>query len=525
MFKILIADDECFIRKGIIAILQRSMEDEITFLEAGNGIEALKICNEQAPQLVISDIRMPCCDGLEFIQKMRENANSPAIIILSGYEDFEYAKTAMKLGVKDYVLKPIKKPEFVKLIGEYVRNIIDSKQRAQEETTRSIASKKIAEKLKRSLLMELLNCSDEPEARDRLEKLSDLGVSFHKMLFLCAVVQYRIHEENEDYIDFAVKNILDDVLHMEDKFHSALTIQHSQGNIAVIFEERDQLVLLPAAKQVLRQCITLIRKHLDVQVFVGLGNVVYDSVLLCNSFHLAQEALNFKLYETGESIQPYSDIPVGQVCESVNFDTLVQPLEQIDHAEIVNKFFELSRLPMSRNAMIAIKSSYVSLEETVSKHLMRYRQVKNSEVPMLCEFNLQWSFPELRQEVAKYVKEIRAFASSSLIDVSNKKLLFDVIRYIQENATKDINLNTVAAHFSRTPSYISALFKKGANEGFSEYLTNERVKVAKNLLADSTIPIGQVGEFCGYPNPKYFSVVFKKSTGESPATFRQNSIG
>ena len=116
MFKILIADDERFIRKGIIAILKRGLEEEIQFVEAGNGIEAIDLAQKEHFHLVISDISMPGSSGLEFIKALKDSGQTATVIILSGYENFEYAREAVRLGVREYVMKPVKKPEFLELV-------------------------------------------------------------------------------------------------------------------------------------------------------------------------------------------------------------------------------------------------------------------------------------------------------------------------------------------------------------------------------------------------------------------------
>ena len=120
MFKLLIADDEQFIRKGIISILKKNLTEEIQCIEAANGQDALMKAREMALNLIITDISMPGCDGLEFIRQLREENKMIPIVILSGYDNFEYAQKAIRLGVKEYIMKPIKKQEFITLIQEYI---------------------------------------------------------------------------------------------------------------------------------------------------------------------------------------------------------------------------------------------------------------------------------------------------------------------------------------------------------------------------------------------------------------------
>ena len=123
MFRILVADDEKVTRRGIVTMLERSLKEEIEFIEASNGEEALQIVKQQMIHLVITDICMPLCSGLEFVGQLRKNDDDMTVIIVSGYENFEYAKQAVKLGVKDYIMKPLKREELLGLVESCIADI------------------------------------------------------------------------------------------------------------------------------------------------------------------------------------------------------------------------------------------------------------------------------------------------------------------------------------------------------------------------------------------------------------------
>lgn len=122
------------------------------------------------------------------------------------------------------------------------------------------------------------------------------------------------------------------------------------------------------------------------------------------------------------------------------------------------------------------------------------------------------------------MNHVYELACDSKINVPNKKLIVDVLQYVKDNAVSDINLNSVAEKFDRSPVYMSALFKKGTGMGFNEYVTGIRMNMAKQMLEETSMPIGEVSNICGYSNPKYFSVVFKNTFGISPAQYRQESL-
>lgn len=523
MFKILVADDEKFIRKGIIAILQRDLEEEVECLEAKNGSEALDIATSEHPNLIITDISMPGCNGLDFIRALNETNRTSTVIILSGYENFEYARNAIKLGVKEYILKPIKKQEFLALIKRYVTDIKKVETRTKDEIIRNVEKNIIINQLRHDFLVGLLNCATIAEASDYLDKLKSLGITFQSMLFVCAVVQYKTNKENGDYIDFAVKNILDEYLNMEDSDHVA-TVKYEPGKVVVIFEGEELKLLQNSKRKLLRKAGNLIREYCKTDVFIGLGGIAYDSMHLYKSLKHGLAAVDFKIYESGDTVEVYGEIPKGPEYKPIDIGRLMKPINQANAVMVTNAFEFLNREAKSKNALNTVKNAYGEFVKIIYNQIGHYEYLGKQPVKKLKEFSAFWNIRELKKEIRDCMEQLQEMMGKGENDISNKKLMAEILRYIQDNITKEVDLSTVAEQFSRTPGYISTLFKKGTNDGFNSYITNERIKIAKKLLEESTVPIQQVGELCGYPNSKYFSVVFKKVVGESPKSYREKII-
>lgn len=524
MIKILIADDENLIREGIISILKRSLTADVTYLEADNGISALKICQEQFPQIVICDIRMPCCNGLEFIKKVKQNGNSPTFIIISGYADFEYAKSALKLGVKEYVLKPIQKQQFITMVNSYVDQIIKNSKAAHEEHNDYHTSKEAMKTIKRRLLLELLDRNDAKSAEKSRKELEGLGVCLQSNFALSCVIQYKIDKSNEDYIDAAVENILQEIFAQEKWPDTLLIEQYSPGQTVAIFECAESEILLNNIKPICVKAIQTIRKFLNIEIFIGVGDAVCGSAHLHESFVHACQSANCKLYGAAAHIQIYSKTSGDAKCEPICFDDLIQPLENINRTEILNRFAGLMKLSPTVQAMTVVEESYCNLVKAIHEQIMKYNYDNSQDLPQPLPFNCLWSFSQLTQEITKYIDQAKNIAGTTKFDVPNKKLIFDVLQYIEKNLENDINLNIVAEYFSHTPSYMSSLFKKGVGMGFNEYLTKMRIKKAKDMLINTNIPVNEISKICGYYNPKYFAVTFKKVLGKSPTNFRQDSV-
>lgn len=520
MFKILIADDEKFIRKGIISILERNLHDEITYVEAKNGIEALTIAGKDRPDLVISDINMPGCDGLQFISELKALNEKTPVIILSGYENFEYAKRAIQLGVKEYVIKPIKKAEFIELIEQYVTNIKREQVRSHEEIIRRVEHARIMERLKRDFLVGLLKCPSSEEAKRYLVQLQELGMIFESKLYICAVVQYEVHAANEDYMDFAAKNILDEYLNLESSDELVVNVNYDVGKVVVIFEGNSQETLKEEKKNLIRRAARLVKEYCKVNVYAGVGDVAYDSVHLHTSLRHALLAADFRLYEGGDIVMFYDDIQKETEVTAPNLVRKLKPAEKINVFEILEGFQRMIRMGQSKEVIMVLRKEYCEVQEYISNQLLRRKTEPDTWEGRYKPLSRCWTFSEVKQEIKERIELLQGAGDQN--GPGNAALMKQVLQFVDEHITEELDLNLVAEKFNRTPGYISTMFKKHVEGGFNSYLTNERVEIAKKLLTDGSISVQEVSELCGFHNSKYFSVVFKKTTGVSPREYREH---
>lgn len=520
MFKILIADDEKFIRKGIISILERNLQEEISYIEAKNGIEALEIARRERPDLVISDINMPGCDGLQFISDLKGLNEKTPVIILSGYENFEYAKRAIQLGVKEYVIKPIKKAEFIELIEQYVTNIKREQVRSKEEIERRVENARIMERLKRDFLIGLLKCPSSEEAKRYLVQLRELGMIFESKLYICAVVQYEVKDSNEDYVDFAAKNILDEYLNLESGDGLVVNVNYDVGRVVVIFEGSSQEALKEEKRKLIRKAARLVKEYCKVNVYVGVGDVAYDSVHLHTSLRHALLAADFRLYEGGDIVTFYDDIQKETEVTVPNLVRKLKPVDRINIFEILEGFQKIIRTGQSKEVILVLRKEYNEVHEYINNQLLRRKNLPEVWEGRYKPLSDCWTFRDVKQEIKERIELLQGVREQT--GTGNAALMKQVLQFVDEHITEELDLNLVAEKFNRTPGYISTMFKRHVEGGFNSYLTTERVEIAKKLLADGSISIQEVSELSGFHNSKYFSVVFKKITGETPREYRES---
>lgn len=538
MFKILIVDDEQFIRKGILSILSRNLTEGITCIEASNGEEALIRAREQSPHLIITDISMPGCDGLEFIGRLREENKNTPIVILSGYDNFEYAQKAIRLGVKEYVMKPIKKQEFITLIQDYIDDIEKQRARAFEEITRKMENDRIMERLKHDFLLGLLKCPGSGEARRYMVQLKELGMEFAPSLYICAVIQYKVNEENQDYIDFAVKNILDEYFCPEVKNGRVINVAYDLGQIAIIFEGTSKGSLKEPKKRLIRTAASLIKKYCKTEVYAGVGDIAMDFVHLHTSLRHALLAADFKLYNNGDIVTVYDEMENWEMKSNEmknsavknnvmkNNDMtappgLVRLLRPVDSSaifQVLEGLQNIVRQKGSRQVLHTLNQEYEEIQEYISLRLLRLAPGK-SQADTYKPLADCWSSTEMMQEVKERLSILKLALEKENAQ-PNLQLRRQILQYVDDHVTEDMDLNLIAGHFKRTPGYISTIFKMHTEGGFNTYITKKRIEIAKKLLADSSIPIQEISRLSGFTNAKYFSVVFKKTVGETPREYR-----
>lgn len=503
MFRILVADDEKVTRKGIVTILKRGIKEEIEVLEAANGNEALDLVSNQMVHLIVTDICMPLCTGLEFVSKLRDNDEEMKVIIVSGYENFDYAKQALKLGVEDYITKPIQKEEFLGLVEKCLVSVKNKQQQAKYTYMEKRASEKVLVEVKNDALRNIL-LGEKMESS--LNRLDTLRLSLESNFYGIGVVEYERSEELEELEDFIVKNIVDEELEKRN-LAAFISITMDHGKLALIFllhsiKEKAEL------ESQLRRCAELVEKYARIKTVVGLGSVVYSVQELSKAFRESQLAGDFKIYNRGEKIIDFENLKNGKIPDKQPLD--FRKIEKENEKFIQDYFHNLLQEKASIQSLQYIRGEYFNLCKSISK-----------KTGYACkDFSELWSEFNLRKEIKdmiQYTSNIEVVTKES----ENSQIVEDIIDFTLQHVTEDIDLNFIADQFGRTPGYIGTLFRKSKEQGFNEFVTEERVQLAKNMLKDHRLSVQEVGERCGYHNPKYFSVVFKKVTGISPKTFQK----
>lgn len=522
---LLIVEDEDIIRQGLIVTIHKLALNFEQIYEAGNGLEGLEICQEYKPDIILTDIKMPRMNGLDFIKKSKSLLPNSQYIILSGYNDFEYARTAIQYGVKDYLLKPSTKNEIKKVMTRVISGHLQS-QAAQEELTRRIDV--YEEKLEhfQGLLIGniLLGRYSLPETEGYL---SHYSITFPSELML--VICTKIIPGTKDLIlppDYKYHyEWLESQLNRYGTVYSADIMSAYKCLLLNLTPKKFQLFLQEGS--ILEETLNVYGKSHNLLLFCSFSNSGKGTASLpamyseaCQSLHnrlFLPDKMLFGTYKRTEPVIPSTLIQTmyHSFLKSSPFDlrqdflAFVRHIADIENAssayfiaciKAMEQFFSTSFIKNQQSSNV-----FPPLNLYVNEAMAAFDTIEDLTEELFARLRLYW---EAKREGTPSVSDI----VSSPVN--------QAIAYIEQNYYLDLELGMLAGLASMNSSYFSTLFKKKTGLNFTTYLQHVRIEKSKHLLLDSNKKLYEISESVGIPNVKYFCRLFKESTGVTPSEFR-----
>lgn len=507
MYQLVIVDDERNIRTGLKAMIEREFPSLFSIRLAAGGTEALELYHEIRADILITDIRMPDMDGLELIQELNREARPPAVIILSGYDDFQYAKEAILYKVKEYLLKPIVRDELFK------------------------AMRRITDELKRELdasrELEKLNRYREEQAADQLNYIFlHPDIPEHEIEQRCAKAGLDLL--NSPYVTGVVKN---------DEQRSTdirkLWMDYSLPGNSIAFEDKDSnLVVIDSGVEALSGFIEY-AGDMRLHVWIGISSQAVGAGRVKDSYVQAIHALKYRMLETkpGTALFHFDEIkhlPSPRSLPEESIRRLANLLGTGKRQEIRELWHELMNLQ-------EIKSYDISYLEQLSRLLneLVFDQVFTSygeasvEILKSCK---KIGYLYNSRTISDYIHEAEVLLlrlDGYIKDIKDVHLghaeMKEAIDYIGQNYDKPLNMATVSNHVSLNYSYFSESFKQFTGMSFVPYLKKVRIDKAKDLLEQTNRKVYEIADQVGFENVKQFNRVFRELEGISPMEYREKA--
>ena len=518
MIKIMIVDDELIVRNGLKFIIETEFSDVLKIVAiAKTGREAIELFEQERPLIVLMDIQIPGINGIEAIKEIKNINPKIKSVIISAYEQFEYAKQALDIKVYDYLLKPITKDKLKTVLNKIILEIEKEKELKRKEID-------IKEKLdKTTSILEYGYINSIIMNTHFTEEIED----YHNLLNIRKDYGYIM------IIEFQEEVILADLesrIRNSIKYKCKAVVGPLMGNHIIISVHEDENIsnsdqkknIIHLAKEIQRN----LRNILNADIKIGIGscykinnfNSSYQEAIKAlrltekrSVVHIEDAVESFELKDLSTYIHLKNDeeaivnsIKEGNTCEVERkmknfFDKIYKGYGNNEKAikNIIMELMVLIRMTAYREGVISEECNQATYMDDL-KNLKEQHNLKN------------WCIAEAKKttEAIKLKKENN---TSGLISEAKD--------YIKQNYNEELHLKDVAMAICISPQYLSKIFKDEVGVNFIDYLTTVRIEEAKKMLKEQNISIKEICFKIGYNDPNYFSRLFKKIVGVSPTEY------
>lgn len=530
MLKVVIADDEKFQLESLVECINWSGFSMKVVGTATDGMKALDLVQSLSPDILITDVRMPRMTGLELSKKAKESFPNLKIIIISGYEEFEYAKSAVNLNVYAYILKPIDieiiEAELEKISLICIQDIMLKEEIADIKEKLEESKPLLIDKFYKDMLNGLL--SNEAVIRQRAEYLN---VELPDSKYFATLFQVEdnelIHlsEKERQIFSMNFSSYLNDICSI---MNDSISIQLNDSEYVLIIYLNDK-----SETQEVFDIIDYIRKELDKKflqkITIGISNIKNNVTSIHEAYKEAEVSARQKFYfGKGKNIF-YMDI-VLQGDNPILLEDIYEKL--ILHVEIGNTSEVEQTLDYLFNAM---SESRPNEEHNIKAFCYRmvgdiYRIVytlKENVASIFGEEYILWqkitrfdTIPDIWQWMKNIIIEVTRFIYNRQSG-KNSNAVNTIREILDTRYNEHITIDDLAKNVFLTPNYVSNIFKENVGESIIDYLTKVRMKHAAKYLTDPNLKIYEVSEKVGFSNNSYFANVFKGIYGVTPKEYRE----
>ena len=534
--KVFLVEDEMVIRRGIKNSIDWEKEGYIFCGEASDGELAYPMIIKEKPDILITDIRMPFMDGLELCKLVKKELPNIKILILSGYDEFDYAKEAIRLGVTEYLLKPISSGKLLEAlngVSESIRREKEDKdlvRKYMEEMRENTEHEK--QKFFEQMIAGNLSMADALETGKKYEMNLSAGM-YNLLLF-----RFTLGEENRKSgellgeAEYAIEKLTE-------RLEYVFEFQRSVEGWAFLLMADNEEQMSERVKELSKDLEEIMKNYSTIAYFGGIGQPVARLRELEESFREAERALAARFTMELNRIISVEDIRMAQNVDTLD-DIEITSFGEIEKTRTMLEKFLNNGAEDEIDEFVDVYINELP-EENLKSVLMRQYIIMDAYIVMMSfcekiegiEGEMQAQSEELKNSMktSQTLEEIKNYIRMLLKkiigvrDTISGRRYSDIIEIAKDQIRKtymsdEISLNTIAAEVGMSPSYFSSIFSKEMGKTFVEYLTEIRMDRAKELLMCSSMKTSEIGYEVGYKDPHYFSYIFKKTQNCTPKEFR-----
>ena len=541
--QVMILDDEYIILDGLCSFPWSDYGYQVA-ATAKNGLEGLeKLKNGWTnklehikPDLILTDVRMPGMDGLDFAERAHEMYPDTVIVILTGYDSFAYAQKAISIGVKEYLLKPIDYDELKNMAARLAEEIRAKKEEQQEVRDLQKYFNQSVPELRSKFAGNLLYGRIQGKGVVQ-EQAKSLKLTIEKYIVCVGrkvVGEKQLHEGDKWIEEFACINIFEEIFNNYNiQVLSDYNTATAEYNFILLFaKEEENQKCMDLALQACGKIQEEVERYLKAYMNFGISDISEDEYQANAQYRKAQKACRQCIYLGANIILKYEDLQYEEQKDFVitpgermhfmmtlfqeSFEKAEDELRQLfakapEDGEAVkfaamDLLFGCMKFPYTCAVDSEIHNKNWNFS-VLQDGVKRISQCETTEEVLTCMFNLFGTLIKQNTEGS---------------DERNQKLVQSILSYIEKNFATDISMDDLTEKFHVSRTYISRLLKKYAGKSFLEYLTDVRFKHVEKLIADDRYKQYEIAEMVGYKDFGYYIKVFKKRYGITPNEFRKH---
>lgn len=528
----MIIDDDQSIRDRLKKIIDWKAIGISFSCEAQDSDTARELFLLYRPKIIITDINIPIISGLELANEIIEVDPDVRFIVITGYSDFEYVKSSVKLGAVDLISKPILPED----INESLKKAVNyfNKLKAEQSSVENlkILLEESLPTYREKFIYYLLNQTRSFSEEQILRKFDSLQLDIKGRYYAVALISPDINAISAPDMDlfiFSVKNVSDEILNGAGFKTYSFYDNNYRLNCLLSwnFENGNELL-----EETIQRIYEKVIFFWDIKIYAGIGMPVSDLTKLHDTRNEAYIALNYQgVLSSGPIINYYNikrlDMPIitdsrKAITSAINCfknDDLSKMNEIIkeelatilssnkDSTQTIRKFiFEIISSIFAESISLGIKA------ETILKYNEIYEKVFSIDnIQMLSTYVL-----DLAENLSTGLFQKRSKSKNTLIQMAKDFILINL-------GDENLNLDMVSRHISLSSIYFCKLFHKEEGISFNDYLNLQRVNKAKSLLRETGMKVFEICYATGYSNPKYFNYVFKRIADRTPLEYRNSA--